>query len=75
MKDQKSKNTNILPRTDDSRSSNQNANPRHMNPELAAMLAQEQHPHKESKMHEPERDKRAAAREIHTNGSTRKGDL
>ena len=57
-------------------STNHHANPSHLNPEIAAMLAKEQHPHKDTlKLHEPERDKRAAAREIHTNGSTPKEDL
>lgn len=61
---------------DKSSTANHHANPSHMNPEIAAIIAKDEHSHKDgSKLHEPERDKREAARQIHTNGSTRKGDL
>ena len=74
MKEQKSKDTKASSK--DCCSTNHHAHPSHMNPEIAAMVSREEHLHRDSsKLHEPERDKRAAAREIHTNGSTRKGDL
>ena len=54
---------------------NHHANPSAISPELEALRSTD-HAHKDaSKLHDlKDQDKRAAAREIHTNGSTPRGD-